>query len=285
MGDNNALVSVCIPTYNGEEYIKETIESIISQTYRPIEIIISDDASIDRTLEIITKHQSESDIEIKIFNHEPNGIGANWNNCIKYASGKYVKFLFQDDLLKRDCIFEMVSFAENKDEHLGLVFSKRKIFGELDIINQKSYSQPDHPEIQNGVEILNNKNLFKQPRNKIGEPTSTLIPRTVFDKIGLFNNELEQSLDYEFWYRICHYYQVGFIKKELSEFRIHSNQTTRKNSFNVVKDRYLLPYLLLKQHYKVLHVNVVFIFLYKISTGFITYQINNLRKSFTQLFG
>ena len=72
------------------------MNSAISQTYPNLEIIVSDDASIDSTLEIVTSYRDKTEIPIHIYNHQPSSIGANWNNCIKKANGVYMKFLFQD---------------------------------------------------------------------------------------------------------------------------------------------------------------------------------------------
>jgi glycosyltransferase involved in cell wall biosynthesis len=95
------LISICIPTYNGENYILEALNSIKNQSYKNIEVIISDDNSNDKTLEICEKFKSEVDFPVYIYNHLPNGIGSNWNNCILKSKGDYIQFLFQDDLGSR----------------------------------------------------------------------------------------------------------------------------------------------------------------------------------------
>lgn len=123
---NLPIVSICIPIYNGEKYLEEALLSAINQTYSNIEIIISDDQSKDNSLIIAKELLEKSAIKYKMVSHlPPPGIGANWNNAIKHANGKYIKLLFQDDLLDLDCIEKMVNLAE-QDEQIGLVFSKRK---------------------------------------------------------------------------------------------------------------------------------------------------------------
>ena len=98
------LVSVCIPTYNGSEYIVEALESVLNQTYKNIEIIVSDDKSSDKTLDLVRQCAKTSKFPIVIYTNEFRGIGNNWNNSIKKANGKYIKFLFQDDILLPNCI-------------------------------------------------------------------------------------------------------------------------------------------------------------------------------------
>jgi glycosyltransferase involved in cell wall biosynthesis len=89
----NSLVSICIPTYNGKKYLNEALESVKSQVYKNIEVIISDDNSTDSTLEICNKFKHEVDFPVYIYSHKPSGIGANWNYIIEKANGDFIKFL------------------------------------------------------------------------------------------------------------------------------------------------------------------------------------------------
>ena len=131
-----ALVSICIPTYNGAKFLKEALASITLQTYKHIEVIASDDASKDNTLEILEEFKQAVDFPVYIYHHSPCGIGANWNNCIKKANGKYIKFLFQDDVLLTTCIEEMEHVLEQNIE-VGLVASKRELIFESDYLNEE----------------------------------------------------------------------------------------------------------------------------------------------------
>ena len=109
------LVSICIPTYNGAKFIKEAMDSAIAQTYANLEIIVSDDASKDGTLSIIESYKNKTLIPIHIYNHNPEGIGANWNHSVSKAQGDYIKFLFQDDILEPTCIERMMQLATQMD--------------------------------------------------------------------------------------------------------------------------------------------------------------------------
>ena len=80
MSDNKPLVSVCIPAYNNEEYIAQTINNILGQSYKNIELIIVDDNSMDNTLDVI---KSFTDKRIKVYKNESNlGMAGNWNRCL-----------------------------------------------------------------------------------------------------------------------------------------------------------------------------------------------------------
>jgi predicted O-linked N-acetylglucosamine transferase (SPINDLY family)/GT2 family glycosyltransferase len=245
------LVSVCIPTYNGAQFIEEAIESVLLQTYPNLEIIISDDSSTDRTVEIAKSFQHKVSCNLSILEHSQYGLSQNWNFCVSQAQGKYIKFLFQDDLLEPNAIEEMVDLAE-QDESIGLVFSPRKLFTATDNIYYDSNFLAHHEakdvhkawsnlrSIQSGQELLQHLNLFDNPINKIGEPTTVLIKKEVFVKLGLFNPELCQLVDLEMWLRIMSIYKVGYVDKVLSHFRIHSQQQTQRNAS--VKETILLDY-------------------------------------------
>ncbi|MEG5050377.1 MULTISPECIES: glycosyltransferase [unclassified Microcoleus] len=235
------LVSVCIPTYNGEQFLEAALASAIAQTYSHIEIIVSDDNSTDKTVEIAKIFQQKYPAKITILNHHQYGLVQNWNFCISQAKGKYIKFLFQDDLLEPDCIEKMVNLAE-QDEQIGLVFSPRNILMSGGAEANSAY-MPDYQNakdtykawlnlkaIQSGQELLEKPQLLSDPINKIGEPTTILIKKNVFDRVGVFDADLCQLVDVEMWLRIMSQYKIGFVYETLSHFRIHPSQQTRKNS-------------------------------------------------------
>ncbi|WP_299114693.1 glycosyltransferase [uncultured Winogradskyella sp.] len=261
--NNVPVVSICIPTFNGEAYIEECLNSALSQTYNNIELIISDDASNDNTLEIINVLKGNTEIPIHIFHHAPNGIGANWNNCIKNSNGQYIKFLFQDDVLAPDCVEKHVNVMRS-ESNIAMVYAKRhfihvensesilefkKVYGNL----HENWSNLKINEgVIEGKAYLKDRNFLNAPKNKIGEPTSVLIDKACFDKVGYFNEELKQALDCEFWSRLMPFYKIGFVDEHLSSFRLHAaqasavNKSEKINETEVLYKMYydtLLPYL------------------------------------------
>ncbi|MDY7021847.1 MAG: glycosyltransferase, partial [Cyanobacteriota bacterium] len=235
------LVSVCIPTYNGDRFIAEAISSILSQTYSSLEIIISDDGSTDNTINIAQQFQEQTSVKFSIFPHESLGLAENCNFTISQVQGKYIKFLFQDDLLAPNCITEMVQLAE-KDTQIGLVFSPREIC----FVDEVAETDPDliaiyqdfqdiHQawlnlkQIQLGLDLLRDPNLFEHPINKIGEPSTVLIRRSVLEQIGGFDPKLNQLVDLDLWLRILGRYKIGFVNQVLSYFRLHTQQKTYQN--------------------------------------------------------
>lgn len=260
----NPKISICIPTYNGADYLQEALDSISIQSFRDFEVIISDDASSDNTLKMVQAFKEHSRFPVYIFHHTPHGIGANWNNCLKHIKGKYIKFLFQDDVMEKECLHKMVKVMET-NTNIGLVASKRSFIIEDNVNNnvtkewfdkygdlQKGYSPSD------GVFILT-KDIFKSeifmtdPKNKIGEPSTVLFRKSILDEVGYFNEELKQILDYEYWYRILKKHPIAIINEPLIKFRLHQNQVTNVNRNQDINDYKLYEQILYKHYFKLLH--------------------------------
>ena len=112
------LVSVIVPTYNGEKFIAQTLESIINQDYGNIEIILINDASTDNTLKNAEKILKNSKRVFKIFNHEKNlGVSAARNSGIKISEGEYLCFIDGDDLLEKNFVSALMNeiLKDNSD--------------------------------------------------------------------------------------------------------------------------------------------------------------------------
>ena len=260
---SNPLVSICIPTYNGASFLWEALESVKKQTYSPIEVVVSDDASIDNTLELVTDFKKHANFPVQFVTHKPNGIGANWNNTIKHANGQFIKFLFQDDVLAHTCVEEMVAvFAQYPK--LGLVGCKREFIIEAettseiaDWINKFKNLQVQFEKTEDITFIDNTlfsrKDFTESPMNKIGEPPTVMFKKEIINEVGLFDEKLEQILDYVFYYRILKQYPIAIINKPLVRFRIHKAQATNVNRNKPIADYEIYKKILYREFLPLLH--------------------------------
>lgn len=122
------LVSVWMLTYNHQKFIKDCIESVISQNYNKIEIIIGDDASTDKTQEILKEYQKKYPDIIKLILHPTNlGITKNSNSVLKECKGKYLFFLAGDDLMLPGKIQKQVEFME-KNPQCSISYHSLEVF-------------------------------------------------------------------------------------------------------------------------------------------------------------
>lgn len=235
------LVSVCVPTYNGMGHLEEALASIESQDYPNLEVVFSDDGSTDGTVERIREFAAASRFEVKLLHHQHTSLAGNWNNCVANASGAYIKFLFQDDLMRPNCISGMVESAM-RDPGIVLVFTPREIVFE----GVKDDASPawkiaqscavlhagwsDLREIQNGAALLADPALLDGVWNKIGEPSIVLLQRQALVDLGGFDPNLCQLIDLDMWYRLLAVGKVAFVDEALSSFRIHDKQLSVDNA-------------------------------------------------------
>ena len=263
---NNGLVSICIPTYNGATFLQEALDSIKRQTYKNIEVIISDDASSDESLIIIEKFKKGVSFSITIYHHEPSGIGANWNHCIKKANGSFIKYLFQDDVLHPDCIEKIVQVFKQNPQ-LGLVACKRDFIIEgkpYDTINDwinkygnlQEQFEKNEPITYLDTSLFKRKDFLSSPMNKIGEPPTVMFKKSILKKVGYFDESLKQILDYVFYYRVLKHYPIAIINEPLVSFRIHEAQATNVNRNQPILDYQLYDRILYKEFYNLLHPSI-----------------------------
>ncbi len=260
------MITVCLPTYNGASFLNECLNSIRNQTFTNWELIVSDDGSSDSTISIVEEFQKSIDQRVRIISHKRNGLASNWNNCMKHANGKYIKFVFQDDLIMPDCLEKMIHLMES-NQTIGLVFSKREIIHNNENNEHKqwldrfqnlhttwnSFSWKER-NIVRGTRLLKDQNLLLEPLNKIGEPTAVMFRKDCLQKVGVFRNDLVQMLDWEYWMRIMKFYKIGFIDIPLVAFRLHDAQESAKNGKKYIDDYEKWPKIMYYEYFFYLNI-------------------------------
>ena len=225
-----ALVSVIIPLYNGEKYIEETIKSVLSQTYAPVEIIVVDDGSTDKGADIARQYP------VILIQQKNKGISGARNTGINASKGEFIALLDQDDLFKPNKIELQVNFL-NKHPEYDMVYTPEERFGQGEPIRRISSHHV-------GKTISGNlfTDLYKQ--NYI-TPSSTLIRRSVLEITGFFDENFAVCEEHELFIRIACHGSIGFINEPLVEYRWHGGNTSSKlsqlypfNEFKILK-RYL----------------------------------------------
>ena len=234
MSEYRPAISICIPTFNGEKYIHETISSVLNQTFRDFEIVISDDGSTDKTLEIV---RSFSDNRIaKIDSLSRVGAEFNWNNAVNHASGKLVKLLCQDDLLYADCLAnEVAVMSIPENEGASFCFHQR----DLVTPSGKIIKARTRQFLVGDMNLSRNKlirQIVRSGSNPIGEPMAVVFRSAAFKNAGQFNGDY--VIDLDMWVRLLDQGKALFIAKHLSAFRISKTSWTSsltKSQFKIVR--------------------------------------------------
>jgi glycosyltransferase involved in cell wall biosynthesis len=210
-------ISVLIPLYNMENFIAQAIESVLEQTFSDLELIIVDNCSTDRSI-TIARHY-ESDKRVKIFQNSEN-IGAvrNWNQCMLYASGEYLKFLFADDYFKKNALEEFIKPFE-ADQSVSLVIAPREFLFDNGSMTKYPLS---FSGFKKGSDVI--KEIFFSD-NILGEPTFIMFRKKDMN-IGLFNIHIVWSGDIDYWLRICESGNAFAIKEYCAVYRRHQQQIT-----------------------------------------------------------
>ena len=223
-------VSVNIACFNSARFIRETIESVLSQTYKDFEIIVIDDGSTDSTGDIV---KSFGDPRIKYFYKKNEGLAETRNKAIAASSGEYIAFLDHDDLwLPRKLEMQLALFARRKNA--ALIFSDSYVL-KRGMREQKTYFGRCHPHRGYGFEDL----LFESS-NFIPLPT-VMVRRAVFDTIGMFDKNFKIGEEYDLFLRIARRHELDYVDEPLAVYRIHENNTSQdrelftKEAFEIMK--------------------------------------------------
>jgi glycosyltransferase involved in cell wall biosynthesis len=200
-----AKVSICIPTYNRKDYLKETLDSVFSQTYKDYEVIVVDDGSTDGTADMI----KQLDVPVIYHWQENRGDAAARNKLIELARGDYISFIDSDDLLFPDSIERLVQVVENEAE---------------DVVAYGSY-----------VRIDQDSNVYGKCKRKLysGNITShlfqtiivhscgSIFPRKILKDAEVFDTSLKVCSDYDLWLSLSMKYKFIALERPTFKRRRH----------------------------------------------------------------
>ena len=217
----DGLVSIITPCYNGEKFIRETIESVIGQTYENWEMIIVDDGSKDKSEIIITEY-SLHEPRIKYVRQENSGSASARNNGINKAEGRYLALLDADDVWHKDFLEKQISFLKSKNATLVCCAYNR-----IDE-NSNIILKPTTPK-----EIITIKDMRK--RNHIGCLTG-LYDMSKYGKVYLHEELKSIRDDYAFWYDVISLSGCAYGNAEiLVDYRVIKSSITGQKRSLIIK--------------------------------------------------
>jgi glycosyltransferase involved in cell wall biosynthesis len=213
------LISVLLTSYNRERYLAESIESVLAQTHRDFELIITDNCSIDRSAEIAREYARQDD-RIRLTVNERNlGQFQNRRVAASLARGRYLKYHDSDDVMYRHCLAVMIE-ALDAEPRAGFALSGSRDWpgGRCPMLLT--------PRLAYEREFLGT-GLFH------GGPSCALFRTEVFHRLGGFP-ESGVASDYLFWIRACATENVLLVSGDLFYYRVHPNQELA-NSDNLLQ--------------------------------------------------
>ncbi len=237
MNQNNPLVSVIMNCYNSDKYLKEAINSVISQTYQNWEIIFWDNQSTDKSASIV---QSYNDKRIKYF-YSPKHtlLGEARNLAAENVSGVWISFLDCDDVWHNNKLEVQLKDISND---IGMIYSRMEL-----LVERSGGETKIGKSIKNNIYPKRDKLPFGRVFNKLLYACfiplpSVLIKTELFGKVGGIDNSLKVAEDYDIFLKVANISNVKAIDTVLCKYRVHDNnlshnniQTTHEESIYLVK--------------------------------------------------
>jgi Predicted glycosyltransferases len=223
------LVSVIIPSYNHEKFIKECIDSVLEQTYRNLELIIIDDGSKDGTADIL---KSYKDNRMKVVFQENAGAHNAINKGLGLAQGVYLTILNSDDVYMKDRLEEIMAYMQENPEvsfistYIQVIDANSKKLGVKKAWNNMEPWVIEHKDKSFAATNDPTKNLIMA--NYISTTSNMVFTKKLYDDVGGMRN-LRFAHDWDFALRAAEYGKCAVIEKPLMKYRIHSTNTISTN--------------------------------------------------------
>ncbi|GAB6122588.1 glycosyltransferase family 2 protein [Dysgonomonas termitidis] len=237
-------VSILIPCYNSETYLQETLQSCITQQYPNIEIIIVDDGSTDKSVEIAKDWVHKFD-NIQLYSQPNSGVCCARNLAFERSTGDYIVYLDSDDLISSDLISSQMELLEGANDNVIATCSWGRFYTSIDDFNiEKKSVYKDYESSIGLIEDLLNDGMFGL--------TCYLTPRSIIDKAGTWNETLTINTDGEFFIRvIANADKIKFSKHGCLFYRSNNpNSISRRKPIEAKGASLLFSYELILEYLK-----------------------------------
>jgi glycosyltransferase involved in cell wall biosynthesis len=221
------LVSVCIPVYNNEQYIAETMQSIWNQSYKHLELIVVDDNSRDNSLEVIRRKadalekQGRPEKKVSVYHNETNlGMSGNWNRCLELCHGEFIKLICADDQIASTLIEREVQ---------EMLLHPDVVLVESDTEFRDNDNRPSGHYDRFGEGLMDGRKIARHSlftRDYFGAPLANLIRTDAYKKYGGFDPQFSYIVDYDFFMDLACHGKVFVIRERLNYFRIRKDSNT-----------------------------------------------------------
>ncbi|MEO0225260.1 MAG: glycosyltransferase [candidate division WOR-3 bacterium] len=261
------LVSIIIPTYNQSQFLANSLNSVLCQTYRTWEILIIDDGSVDDTKKVVENFIKKYNEKIKYFYQENKGQASARNLGIRISKGEYVAFLDSDDEWLPEKIEKQVKFLKAYPEY-AMVFTDVLIIS--DGIDNKRLSDINKP--------FSGMVFAKLLKNNFITNSSVMVRKKIFFSLGYLDESplLRNLEDYDMWLRIAKNYKIGYIPEVLVKYNYFPKITNWQKRKIVYKARLYIY----KKHFNFQNMKY-FLVLIKV---FLEYIVKYLIASFIMFF-
>lgn len=222
-GELMELVSVIMPSYNTGRFIRETIESVLAQSYRNWELIIVDDCSTDNTDEVVGEYLSDDRIRY-IKNDKNSGAAVSRNRALREAKGKWIAFLDSDDLWRFDKLEKQIGFMKKNDYHFSYT----------------NYSEIDEGSNPLGRSVTGPQKIGKTGMFNYCWPGCLTVMYDA-EAVGLIQiADIKKNNDYAMWLKVCQKATCHLLAEDLASYRRRSGSISNHSYRALIRWHYKL---------------------------------------------
>jgi glycosyltransferase involved in cell wall biosynthesis len=228
------LVSVCVPVYNAEPYLEETLRSVLAQSYQHWELVIVENQSTDGSRALIERLVNETaDARLRVHLNDTHlDMASNMNRSLELARGEFVKILCADDTMEPDCLAVQVRALE---EHPGAVMAAcaRRIInaqGRL-LFHRRTFRREGLISGRSAIQ-----GCLHAGTNLVGEPTMVLLRASALQGVPWLDAAAAYCVDLELWLRLLLRGDLVYTRLPLASFRVHGQASTRDNEARMLAD-------------------------------------------------
>lgn len=217
-------VSIVLPVYNGGEYLKLSVQSVLEQSSGEFELLICDDCSTDGSYEYLSSLHHPS---VQLFRNEKNkGLFPTLNFLVGQASFPLIKLWSQDDIMRKDCIEKVISFHRDHPE-IGFSYSGVELIDGSGRIIPLDF-------IDNTPTVISKElhaRIAFYTGSIAGNISNVAISKKALLEVGVFDEKMKIAADFDMWVRLAEHHPVGRIKEKLIFLRNHSGQLSRAEKY------------------------------------------------------
>ncbi|MDR7543860.1 MAG: glycosyltransferase [Armatimonadota bacterium] len=240
-------VSVCVPVYNGARYLRESLESVLAQTYGDFELVVSDNCSTDETPEITA---SLKDDRLRYFRNPTNvGLVGNFNRCLALARGEYVCIWAHDDVMLPQNLQRKVRLLDG-DTSLGFVHSNILQIDDRGRVLAEHWALDSRRDYHaRGIDVFRRYAMAMVNVGSIVFIGAVLARRVCYERLGGYREGIPFTCDGEMLMRMLLYYDTACIGQPLVKYRIHAGMiTTRFRGPCDLEQHYLATRFVFDEH-------------------------------------
>lgn len=238
-------------SYNYAGYIKQAIDSVLSQTYPHWELIIIDDGSTDNSIDVIKNYTNKHN-NISLYQHKDGvnkGLGASLQIGLTKSTGDYIAFLESDDYWAENHLEEKINIINNNPD-VKFIFNPTELFGDKDVIDDHLKNTSDNPPVEEKTDFYEFMPFSFLEMSVVGTFSSMMADKKVLERCD-FNTPYGPYLDWWLCHQIALKHKLYYLNKKLTFWRLHKKSYTNEK-YDTKNQKKISKY------YKKLYENYIF---------------------------